>query len=727
MDISLQHNDERAEQLLVFNCLARNFKNVYMVDVEKGTAKVLKFEDENGDGRLDDVIDQVFPYEKYLNDWIGEAVHPDDRELLALALSPAHLCEVFSRQDEYVGNYRMLVDGKVVHYQFSLSMAGDLQHIVAGFQNVDDIVLRHMDEEKKQREKDEAHRRELEEQVAVFNILSRNFRNIYVANVNDGTAKILKIDAGYDFKAVVDLRDQVFPYEKILDLWVTGCVHPEDRERIAWQVSTKNIRQVLDSGQTEYEGTYRALHKGVMHNWQFSIVKMDDAGNVLVGYQIIDSIIEEHLAQECERREREEAYQRRLIAAKQDAERANRAKTDFLLRMSHDIRTPLNGIMGMLDVAERCGDDLERRDDCRGKIRDSAQLLLELINEVLDMNKLESGKVILEHVPFDLVELTRSVFTVVSRQVEERGIEVVREDVYAPHRYLVGSPVHFKRIVANILSNAIKYNVVGGKIYITCREVACEGSEVRLEFKCRDTGVGMSPEFLEHLFEPFTQENETARSEYGGTGLGMAITKSLVDKMGGTITVESEKGVGTTFDVVLPFELDAAETGAAGAGEAGADKAGVAGAGAGAADDAAPASIEGLTVLLAEDNALNREISEFLLAESGALGISVSNGREAVEAFEASEPYAIDAILMDVMMPEMDGHAASRAIRALDRPDAATVPIIATTASAFAEDRIAAREAGMNEHLAKPLETKQVLKTIARCVAAARAERAAGE
>lgn len=715
MDIPLQDNDERAEQLLVFNCLARNFKNVYMVDVERGTAKVLKFEDENGDDRLDSVIDQVFPYEKYLNDWIGEAVHPDDRELLALALSPAHLREVFSRQDEYVGNYRMLVDGKVVHYQFSLSMAGDLQHVVAGFQNVDDIVLRHMDEEKKQREKDEAHRRELEEQLAVFDILSRNYRNIYLANVNGGTAKVLKIDDDYDFKAVVDLRNQVFPYEKILGLWIESYVHPEDRERITSQVSTEAIRQVLASGQTECEGTYRALHNGEMRNWQYSVIKMDEAGNVLVGFQIIDSIIEEHLALERERREREEAYQRRLIAAKQDAERANRAKTDFLLRMSHDIRTPLNGIMGMLDIVEHARDDIERRDYCHRKIRDSAQLLLELINEVLDMNKLESGKVVLEHVPFDLIELLRSVYSVIERQVEERGIEVVQEDFYIPHHRFVGSPVHLKRIIANILSNAVKYNVDGGKIYLSCREVAYEGRSVRLEIKCRDTGVGMSSEFMKRLFEPFTQESETARSEYGGTGLGMAITKSLVDKMGGTILVESEKGAGSTFDVVLPFELDLTETDADGAdGEDG-----------GAAS--ARASIKGMVILLAEDNSLNREIAEFLLEEGGARGISVTNGREAVEAFEASRPFEIDAILMDVMMPEMGGLAAARAIRALDRPDAATVPIIATTASAFAEDRIAAREAGMNEHLAKPLDSGRVLKTIARCVAAARAEWAAGE
>ncbi len=714
MEIPLQDNADREEQLLVFDCLARNFKNVYMVDVENGTAKVLKMEDEYSDDRLAGVIGQVFPYEGFLNAWIKEAVHPDDRQTLALSLSVDHLREVFSVQDEYVGNYRMLVDGKTVYYQFSLSMAGDKQHVVAGFQNVDDIVRRRLDDEEKQREKDEAHRRELEERMATFDVLTRNYRNVYQANIVDGTARVLKVADDYDLKSVVDLRNQVFAYDDVLSLWIGTRVHPDDKDRIQLQLSTNNIRLVLAGGQTEYTGTYRSLDGGVMHNYQFNVVKMDDAGNVLVGFQFIDSIIEEHLAQERERREREEAYQRRLLAAKQEAERANRAKTDFLLRMSHDIRTPLNGIMGMLDIAEHCQDDLARRDDCRRKIRDSAQVLLELINEVLDMNKLESGKVVLEHVPFDLLELSRSVANVISRQVESRDLEIVEEGCYAPHRRLMGSPTHFKCIMTNILSNAIKYNVKGGKIYVTCRELSCDGRVAQIEFKCRDTGIGMSPEFMEHLFEPFTQENETARSEYGGTGLGMSITKSLVDKMGGTITVQSEKGTGSTFNIVLPFELNLGEP---------MDQAGA------AADDGekdaalATGGVEGLTILLVEDNSLNLEIAEFLLKEGGAHVVTAGNGQEAVEAFAAAEPFEFDAILMDVMMPVMGGYEATRAIRRMNRADAAVVPIIAMTANAFAEDRIAAKEAGMNEHLAKPLETRPVIQAISRCVAAAQTSR----
>ena len=403
-------------------------------------------------------------------------------------------------------------------------------------------------------------------------------------------------------------------------------------------------------------------------------------------------------------REKEKVYQEKLLAAKQDAEQANRAKTDFLLRMSHDIRTPLNGIVGMLDVAERCREDIRKRDECQEKVRESAQILLELINEVLDMNKLESGNIILEHVPFDMKAISRNVFTLVSRQAEARGIEIIEEDCSVPHYRLIGSPVHYKRILTNILSNAIKYNKENGKIYITCREIPNNENVVNIEFKCRDTGLGISPEFIEHIFEPFTQENEKNRSEYGGTGLGMSITKKLTDKMSGKITVESEKDKGTTFDVIIPFEIDKSEEK-----EKNEEM--------GEISD----SIRGLKILLVEDNDLNMEIAKFLLEEEGVSVVEARNGKEAVEAFAKSGFFEIDVILMDIMMPVMNGYEATEIIREINRPDAVKVPIIAMTANAFTEDRIATKKAGMNEHLAKPLDIKLVIQTISRNVSACHA------
>ncbi len=703
MDASTQHHDDKlAEQLVIFSALAGAYANVYLIYASAGKARVLKLNGYVTTG-LEFDENAVYDYNVVQKQYVSERVHPQDRDTMFKAISLDEVRAHLESANEYSGSYRVLSDGETHYYEYKYLRIDNAEYIVAGFQNIDDIIA----EQKKQREIQQAHQRELEEQLAIFDILSRNYRNVYQANINEGTAKILKVASDYDLAEVVALRNQVFPYESVLERWIDYRVHDEDKDRLRQQLSVENLRRVLSGSKTEFTGTYRSIDGGVMHNYQFSVTKMDDAGNVIAGFQFIDDIIEQHLEQEAQQREKEEAYQRELIAAKQEAERANRAKTDFLLRMSHDIRTPLNGILGMLDIAERCADDLEKRDDCRRKIKESAQVLLELINEVLDMNKLESGKITLEHVPFDLAEICKSVHTVITKQAESRGIELVEEDCSTLHYKLVGSPVHFKRIMTNILSNAIKYNKPNGKIFITCREVSCEDDTVLIEFKCRDTGIGMSKEFLEKLFDPFVQETETARSEYGGTGLGMSITKNLVDKMDGTITVESVKGEGSTFDVIVPFAIDRSEP----ASEP-------------AAMETAPTSIRGMRILLAEDNELNREIAKFLLEAEEAVIVEAHDGQQAVEAFAQSAPGEIDAILMDVMMPNMDGYAATRAIRQMERPDATEIPIIAMTASAFTEDKIAAKKAGMDEHLTKPLSARLMIETVSRLASTYRAGKA---
>ena len=383
---------------------------------------------------------------------------------------------------------------------------------------------------------------------------------------------------------------------------------------------------------------------------------------------------------------REQEYQKTLKAAALKAESANLAKTEFLQRMSHDIRTPINGIRGMVEIGNRCPEDMARQADCRKKIWEASTLLLELVNEVLDMGKLESGEVVLENVPFDLPELMHEVTDVLEKQAAERGIVLHREYGRLPHPRLVGSPLHVKRLLMNVLSNAIKYNRDKGRVMLDCFELSCTGDKAQICFVCADTGIGMSEEFQKRMFEPFTQENAGARSVYGGTGLGMSITKSLVDKMGGTIGVESRQGVGTTYTITLPFVIDSTE----------------------AAEPEQQQTdltvLQGRRLLLAEDNALNMEIVEFLLNEVGIKATKAADGQQAVEAFAASPVGGFDAILMDVMMPVRDGHEATRAIRAMDRPDAKTIPIFAMTANAFTEDRRKALESGMNEHLPKPID-----------------------
>ena len=399
-------------------------------------------------------------------------------------------------------------------------------------------------------------------------------------------------------------------------------------------------------------------------------------------------------------REKDEKYKEELLIAAKKAEAANRAKTEFLQRMSHDIRTPINGIRGMVNMADHYADDIEKQKEYRTKVKEASNLLLELVNDVLDMSKLESGEIVLEEVPFNLSSISEEVLVVIEQMAAEQNIRIMWEKKEIIHRNFIGSPGYVKRVMMNILSNAVKYNRENGHVYISCMEIPSEQPEMTMmEFVCRDTGVGMADEFQKHIFEPFAQEHAGSRTKFAGTGLGMPITKKLVEKMGGTITFESKKGIGTTFVIRIPFKIDMDS-----------DK------GKEQTDVSDEKSIKGLHILLTEDNELNMEIAEFMLQNEGADVEKAWNGQEAVELFKKSEPGEFDVILMDIMMPVMNGYEAAKMIRSLEREDAKKVPIIAMTANAFTEDRIRAKEAEMDEHVAKPLDVELLIKVIRKLV-----------
>ena len=393
--------------------------------------------------------------------------------------------------------------------------------------------------------------------------------------------------------------------------------------------------------------------------------------------------------------EKDEKYKAELLRAAKKAEAANEAKTEFLQRMSHDIRTPINGICGMIDVADHYAEDMKKQTECRAKIKEASHLLLELINEVLDMSKLESDEVILEEIPFNLNSISEEILGVIEQMATEQNIRILWEEKEVTHWNLIGSPVHVKRILMNILSNAVKYNKENGYVYISCREIPSEQTAMTtLEFVCRDTGIGMTEAFQKRIFEPFAQEHAGSRTKFAGTGLGMPITKKLVEKMGGTISFESKEGTGTTFVIRIPFRIDTdrkdrTET-----------------------EEKTETSIQGLHVLLTEDNELNMEIAEFVLRNEGTVVTKAWNGQEAVDIFRKSSPGEFDVILMDIMMPVMNGYEAAKMIRSLDREDAKVIPIIAMTANAFIEDRMRAKEAGIDEHIAKPVDRKLLVKVI---------------
>ena len=401
------------------------------------------------------------------------------------------------------------------------------------------------------------------------------------------------------------------------------------------------------------------------------------------------------LAHRKQEQEKDEKYKAELLRAAKKAEAANEAKTEFLQRMSHDIRTPINGICGMINVADHYADNMEKQTECRAKIKKTSHLLLELINEVLDMSKLESDEVVLEDIPFNLNSIFEEILGVIEHMAAEQNIRIIWEEKEVTHWNLIGSPVHVKRILMNILSNAVKYNKENGYVYIGCREIPSKQTAMTtLEFVCRDTGIGMTEAFQKRIFEPFAQEHAGSRTKFAGTGLGMPITKKLVEKMGGTISFESKEGTGTTFVIRIPFQIDADmkdrnET-----------------------EEKTETSIQGLHVLLTEDNELNMEIAEFVLQNEGAVVTKAWNGQKAVDIFRKNRPGEFDVILMDIMMPVMNGYEAAKMIRSLDREDAKVIPIIAMTANAFTEDKMRAKEAGMDEHIAKPVDGKLLVKVI---------------
>ena len=379
----------------------------------------------------------------------------------------------------------------------------------------------------------------------------------------------------------------------------------------------------------------------------------------------------------------------------QEARRETKEKTRFLSNMSHDIRTPMNGIVGLIDMAERYPDDMEMQAQCRIKIKELSGHLVSLVNDILDINKLQSDDLVIENTTFDIAEMLRTLNEASQLDAAKKDIEYVVnwEESKLNHRYIVGSPVYTARILSIFADNAIKFSHAGSRIVVSCTEKYADDENVVYSFFCRDHGIGMSKEFAEHAFDMFSQENETSRINYEGSGLGLAIAKQLADRLHGKIRLETEKGVGTTTILEMPFKI-------------------------GNADDIPVAytlenvSLQGLRVLIAEDNELNMEIARFILEDQGLITECASNGAECVQMFEASEPGYYDVILMDIMMPELNGLDATRKIRALPRKDAERIPIIAMSANALADDIIKSRLAGMNEHLTKPLDAKKIMEAI---------------
>ena len=521
----------------------------------------------------------------------------------------------------------------------------------------------------------------------IISTIATLYVTIIHANVKERTYELLK---GHDL--VQKILGQKGKIDDVMERLPTTFAAKEWREQYREFLDFDTLAERLRN--TNFVSNE---FMNINEEWRMSrfIVKSRDTqGNVVDVLYVVRDITEEKL--------RELMYQKQLKASMEDAQRANISKTAFLQRMSHDIRTPLNGIVGMIHIAEKHKNDVAKLREFRQKVLQSTDYLQKLINNVLDISKLESGSLMLEYKSFDLVELLSNNMTVVAMSAYENGVrfEGGVEANTIRHRYLIGSPVHLSRVLMNLASNAIKYNHFHGTVNVHCEELSDDGNMAVFKFVCSDTGLGMSEEFQKHAFDVFAQEGKQSTTTFSGSGLGLSIVKDIIELMGGMIELESKENVGSTFTVTVPFKIDhLVENNDS-------------------QKDSCSQSMElsGKRVLLVEDNAINMEIAHAILEEEHLNITEAKNGKEALEIFQNSKLNEYDVIIMDVMMPVMDGLEATKAIRMLEREDAKRIPIIAMTANAFEEDRKACLDAGMDEHIGKPIDIPLLKRTITKAI-----------
>lgn len=677
LEMSLQAlNEEKS----ILDALSVDYTSIYYCDLIHDTFIPIKCaEYNNASAAVKEMAEKSGSYSSciryYYENFVIKESAPDFLE----KLGAEHLKKHLSTNERFAYRYRVHPNRLGQQY-FEIQIArmpkADGFKVIMGYRYSDDLVA----EQEKLQTRLENALAEATLNSEIIGTISKLYWLIYRLDLVEGTYE--EISAAQETHKLTGRKGYV---ADILEEMCNRIVSDEHRPmmREFWDMSNLSERlKDKDSVLVEY--------KTRMGSWNLARIiakKRDQEGNVLSALYVVRKIDQE--------KQKEIEYKQQLMEAAEDARRANMAKTDFLRRMSHDIRTPINGIQGMIAIAEHFPNDKKKQEECREKVKEASGFLLDLVNSILDMNKLESGAIVLEHKPFDLLEVLQEVNDIVKMNAGLRGLTVSVDHTKMKHGHLVGSPLHLKQILQNIGGNAVKYNREGGSVSVSTAEIACANGMAAYRFVCRDTGCGMSKEFLSHAFEPFAQEDTSARTAYMGTGLGLSIAKQLVQMMGGTIEVESEQNVGTTFITTIPFEIDTAYEKKADPKQADTDW-----------------DVSGVKVLLVEDNELNMEIAQFILENAGMKVTVAYNGKEAVDLFAASEEDFFDLILMDVLMPVMDGLTATRMIRGMKREDARKIPIFAMTANAFTDDIEESRKAGMNEHLSKPLDERKIMSVI---------------
>lgn len=652
----------------VLHVLSVDYLGIYWVNLDTGECEVYRDTDQMD---MDWGANFKDGYDTAMERYIAQYVEPRDQERVRTVTKKEYVLNKLKTQEKFYVRYQVkdsLHGLKYLELHFSATERTEEEHwVILAKRDVNALV----EQEKKYK---------LEARQSMEDILEGARTGIWSIEMEDGC--LPRMYADRTMRILLGVSDDIEP-EECYQHWYENI---EPNYEVMVQES---VREMLEVGRSEvvYPWNHPTLGKIYVRCGGVPDHTFKKMGTYLNGYhQDVTEIM-------VTRKKQEQAIMELLDKVRQ----ANSVKSQFLSHMSHDLRTPINGILGMLAVMEKRPDNLEWQEECRKKIRVSTEHLLSLVKDVLQVSKMESGSREEVEEPFDIHDVLQNCIAILSAQAEEKEIRLVVEEFDLQHSRLIGNPMYLKRILMNIIENALKYNCPHGSVFIQAKEIDCQGGIANYQFVIKDTGIGIGEDFKKHIFEPFTQENQNARTDYNGVGLGMSTAKELVDQLKGTIEVDSQVGKGSTFQISLPLRID--ETQSVQSIED---------------EEDVQSNITGMQVLLVEDNEINCEIVEFMLVDAGAVVVTASNGKIAVDTFMESEQGTFDCVLMDLMMPVMSGYEATRTIRGLHRPDAKTVPIIALSANAFEEDVAMAKDAGMNEHLAKPVDLKKMFQTMSR-------------
>lgn len=669
-----ERNDRLEEEKQILESLSSDFTAIYYLEVNSGKFEPVHIQDETNASELIRSYSGYKDFYEYAYQYAMRYIPMEEQPEFLWWFSRDNLKSLLETQVSLTQNYRTYPNAQNQQYfetkVVKVSEDEESCHVLLGFRYIDDIIKKEKATQKRLQNALE----EIKRSDETISTIAKSYSSIYKVDFETDTYERI---SGSDIIPKTGCAS-----EKMFDVCEQD-VAPEYRNIIHQFANIETLTSQLEK-EEDVLAEYR-MADGNWHKLRIIVSKRNANGKAI---QAIATI---RIISETKRKELN------LFFEAEQAKREAKIKTRFLQSMSHDMRTPLNGIAGMLHIADQNPKDLELQKITRNKIHQSLNYLISLVNDVLDMNDLESDHFTEEEVDFDITKLLGNMNIDAQQLAQEKNIQYVLDwyEGQLSHSSFRGFPIYLSRILSIVVQNAVKFTPENGEIHVWMNEKCLDDSTSLLEFRCKDNGIGMSQDFIQHAFDLFAQEDSSSRSTYQGTGLGLPIAKKLVEYMHGNIQLESEKGIGTLVSIQIPFKLGRSIENKNNRNQ--------------------QISLEGLCVLVAEDNDLNMEIVEYMLERNGIQVVCAKDGQEVIDLFEKSEVNEFDFILMDIMMPKLNGLDATRKIRSLKRQDAKTVPIIAMSANAFVEDMLNSKIAGMNMHLAKPLDETKLINALKQC------------